>query len=84
YVIDAASRKGSAVSQARIAYFFLDAGGELLASGDILHNHRGAGWEQIPARTVTAPAGTARVLVKLLVNGGSGAHDFDNVSMRQL
>ncbi|NPV73022.1 MAG: hypothetical protein HPY89_04385 [Pelotomaculum sp.] len=84
YVLSASTRRGSAASEARIAYFFYDAAGRQLASGDVLYKHKGTGWEQIPARTVTAPAGAARILIKLLVNGGSGTHDFDNISMKPL
>jgi len=84
YVLSAKSRKGSAVTEARIAYFFYDAAGKQLSSGSILYKHKGTGWEQIPVQTVTAPAGAAKIQIKLLVNGGSGTHDFDDVSMKKV
>ena len=84
YVLTARSRKGNAASDARIAYFFYDAAGKQLSSGDIVYKHKGTGWEQIPSRTVTAPAGAAKIQIKLLVNGGSGTHDFDDVSMKKM
>ena len=82
YVLTAKTRKGNATTDARIAYFFFDSAGKQLSSGSIMYKHQGSGWEQIPAQTVTAPANASRILVKLLVNGGSGTHDFDDVSMR--
>lgn len=84
YNISARSRKGNAVTEARIACFFYDAAGKQLSSGNILYKHKGAGWEQIPAQTVAAPAGAARIQIKLLVNGGTGTHDFDDVSMKKV
>ncbi|MCL6639592.1 MAG: hypothetical protein K6T80_07955, partial [Firmicutes bacterium] len=82
YSLSARSRKGSAASEARVAYFFYDAAGRQLANGDVLYKHKGNGWEQIPARTITAPPQAAKVLLKLLVNGGSGVHDFDDISLK--
>jgi len=81
YVLTAKTRQGSAGSDARIAYFFYNSAGKQLTSGSVLYKHKGTGWEQMPRQTVTAPAGAARILIKLLVNGGSGAHDFDDVSL---
>jgi len=84
YAVSARSRKGNAVTEARIAYFFYNAAGKQLSSGSIMYKHKGAGWEQIPAQTVAAPAGAAKIQIKLLVNGGSGTHDFDNISMKKV
>jgi len=84
YTLKARSRKGSAATEARIAYFFYNAAGKQLSSGSILYKHKGTGWEQIPAQTVTAPAGAAKIQIKLLVNGGSGTHDFDDISMKKI
>lgn len=83
YVLSARSRKGTALNDARIAYFLYDAAGKQLASGDVLYRHSGTGWEQVPARTLTAPAGVAKIQIKLLVNGGSGTHDFDDISLKK-
>ncbi|MFA7466638.1 MAG: hypothetical protein WCY82_00005, partial [Desulfotomaculaceae bacterium] len=82
YVLTAKSRKGNAAAHARIAYFFYDSAGKQLTSGNVLYKHQGTGWEQMPSQTVTAPSNAARILIKLLVNSGSGTHDFDDVSMR--
>jgi len=82
YALNARSRKGDATTEARIAYFFYDASGKQLSTGNVLYKHKGAGWEQVPAQTVTAPANAAKILIKLLVNGGSGIHDLDDISLK--
>jgi len=84
YILSGKSRKGNAVTEARIAYFFYNAAGKQLSSGNILYKHKGTGWEQIPAQTVAVPAGAVKIQIKLLVNGGSGTHDFDDLSMKKV
>ncbi|RJQ29718.1 MAG: hypothetical protein C4589_04475 [Peptococcaceae bacterium] len=81
YILTAGTRKGTAASRARIAYFYYNEEGKQLASKSIYYSFKGNGWEHIPASVLTAPAGASKVLIKLLVDGGSGTHDFDNVSL---
>jgi hypothetical protein len=82
--LNARTRKGDATTEARIAYFFYDASGKQLANGDDLYKHKGAGWEQIPSKTLTAPTNATKILIKLLVNGGSGTHHLDDISLKKI
>ncbi|MDD3653279.1 MAG: hypothetical protein PHO01_03680 [Desulfotomaculaceae bacterium] len=84
YVASAQTRKGSASTEARLVIMNLDAKGQTISANtvDIRHRHRGAGWESVPATEFTVPAGAAKTRVYLLVNGGSGVHHFDNISVK--
>jgi len=86
YVVNAQTRKGNATTEARIVVAGIDSQGKLITQGalDIRHKHRGAGWESIPATQFTVPAGAEKVRVYLLINGGTGSHYFDNISIKAI
>lgn len=84
YLITADTRKGTAGTAARIVIMGVDASGKLITADpvDIKYTHRGAGWESMGATEFTVPPGAVKTRIYLLVNGGTGSHDFDNVSVK--
>lgn len=81
YRLAGQTRRGDAASGARVVTMFIDGQGNRTVDQDVKYAHRGAGWEQLPAVTGTIPAGAHKLRVYLLVNGGTGTHDFDNFSL---
>ncbi|MDD4170080.1 MAG: hypothetical protein PHD36_07490 [Desulfotomaculaceae bacterium] len=86
YVANALTRKGNAGTEARMVIMSLDSKGQAITANtvDIRHKHKGAGWENVPATEFIVPAGAAKSRVYLLINGGSGVHHFDNISVKAL
>ena len=86
YVINAQTRKGNATTTARILVTGIDSGGKLIKANqlDMRHNHKGSGWESFAATELTVPAGAVTTRIYLLTNGGTGIHQFDNISVRAL
>lgn len=81
YLLTGQSRLGSASTGARVVTMFIDSQGNRTADRDVKYNHQGGGWEQLPAVTGTVPASAQKIRVYLLINGGSGTHEFDNLSL---
>lgn len=84
YQLGGQTRRGTAGTEARVVAYVLDGMNNVLASKEIRHAHRGTGWEQLADNSITAPAGAVKMRVYLLVNGGSGTHDFDNLTLSQV
>jgi hypothetical protein len=82
YKLTAKTKKLTATTQARIVLRYTDAKGNY-SYENLLYSHKGTGWEEM-GKTITVPAGTTAVRLYLLVNGGSGEHGFDNVSLISL
>lgn len=86
YQINAQTRKGSAVTPARLVVLYIDDSGKYIRKNlvDIRHKHNGAGWESMPATEFTVPGGAVKTRVFLLINGGKGNHHFDNISIKEV
>lgn len=81
YRLTAQTRKGTAATEARIVVVAIDASGKRTVIGGKTYRHQGTGWENMPAIIFSVPQGTVTTRVYLLTNGGTGYHDFDNVSL---
>lgn len=80
YTFTADTRKGTAGSQARVVVGY-KAGGKFKVLQDVKYSHTGSGWEKVPPARFTVPAGVKTVRIYLLINGGSGRHYFDDISL---
>lgn len=82
YILKAQTRKVTGSDAARIVVVFMDAQGNRTVGPDLVYNHGGTGWENIPAENITIPGGAVKIRLYLLSNGSS-KHGFNNVSMVQ-
>jgi hypothetical protein len=80
YRLSGMTKKMTAGTEARIVVRYTDAKGQF-SYDNLLHKHKGSGWEQVE-KTLTVPPGTTSVRVYLLVNGGTGEHGFDNLVLQ--
>lgn len=83
YTLGAQARKGTATSAARLAVIYLDAKKSTISSTNVFYTPGSTTWTSIPDQTLITPANTAYVRIFLLVNGGKGTHDFDNISLKE-
>ncbi|MGI6685257.1 MAG: Ig-like domain-containing protein [Bacillota bacterium] len=81
YKLNAKTLKGTAATDARIVVMYIDGAGKRTVAHTITHKHKGTGWEAMPEQTITVPASAATTRIYLMVNGGSGAHGFDDISL---
>ncbi len=80
YKLGAVTRRGTAKAEdARMAVAFINAAGDRTVAYDFRYRHKGTGWEAMPEKTVSVPAGTVTTRIYLLSATESGYHDFDNI-----
>lgn len=82
YNISAQTRKGTAgANDSRVAVAFIDAAGNRTVPYDFRYQHKGTGWEAMPAQTFTVPAGAVTTRIYLLSATPDGYHDFDKITL---
>ncbi len=81
YVLSGETRFGTARTEARVVAYLLDGQGNPVESKEIRHKHSSYNWEQLSDLQIRVPSTVNKLRIYLLVNGGSGTHDFDNISL---
>ncbi|MTI85412.1 MAG: hypothetical protein FH756_16345 [Firmicutes bacterium] len=83
YVLSGETRLGTAGNEARVVAYLIDGQGNPVDSKEIRHKHSSYNWEQLSELKINVPSTVNKLRVYLLVNGGSGTHDFDNISLSE-
>lgn len=81
YKLNAKTLKGTAAADVRMVVMFIDGAGKRTVAYAINYKHKGTGWEAIPERVINVPQSAVTTRIYLQVNGGSGAHGFDDISL---
>jgi hypothetical protein len=81
YRLNVKTRKGTAREGARVVVQFIHRNGSKTVPYAFRYRHSGSGWESMPEMTIEVPSTAVVTRIYLSVDGGSGTHDFDNVTL---
>jgi len=81
YKLNAKTKKGTSATEARIVVMYIDAAGKRTVANAITYKHSGTGWENMSETLIDVPKTAVTTRIYLLTNGGSGYHDFDDISL---